>query len=126
MDHAAYGALVLGEDVRSVLRGERSVRLRRDRALKPAPTARQKAGPAAPASADEALFQALRAERARLARAQGVPPYVVFHDSTLLEMASVRPASLRDLRDVQGMGDKKLERYGDAFLAIITASAGPG
>ena len=61
-----------------------------------------------------------------MARAQGVPPYVVFHDSTLLEMASVRPASLRDLRDVQGMGDKKLERYGDAFLAIITASAGPG
>ena len=69
------------------------------------------------------LFQALRAERARLARAQGVPPYVVFHDSTLLEMAAARPASLQELRGCSGMGEKKLERYGAAFLAIIRAAA---
>ena len=115
VDHAAYGALVLGADARSVLRGERTVELRRDRPAKAAAgSVRPKS--AAPAPGSDGLFQALRAERAKLARAQGVPPYVVFHDSTLLEMASRRPGSLQELRTVQGMGEKKLERYGAAFF----------
>jgi ATP-dependent DNA helicase RecQ len=66
-----------------------------------------------------ALFQALRAERSRLAREQGVPPYIIFHDSTLMALASRRPRNLDDLADVPGMGQKKIERYGTALLALI-------
>ena len=123
VDHAAYGALKLGPDVRPVLKGERRLALRRDRDRKPAGSARS-ASPSARAatnlaSRDEALFQALRAERAKLARAQGLPPYVVFHDTTLIELAAQRPTTREALRSVQGMGQVKLDRYGTAFLAVI-------
>src|ERR1700712_3890658 len=70
------------------------------------------------------LFQALRAERARLAKQQGVPPYVVFHDTTLAEMAARRPRDLDAMSTIQGIGTTKLSRYGDAFLAVINAEAG--
>ena len=120
VNHDAYGALMLGEDARSVLRGERAIQLRRDRSLKSAAGSRDILD--APAPGADALFQALRAERARLARAQGVPPYVVFHDSTLIAMAASRPTNLAALRGISGMGEKKLERYGSAFLAVILKS----
>ncbi len=119
VDHTAYGALTLGQGARAVLKGERRLQLRRDPVKLPS-VGRQTKGQA-PGDANP-LFQALRAERARLARQQGVPPYVVFHDSTLLDMAALRPKSLRALRDVQGMGDKKLERYGEAFLAVLLSA----
>jgi ATP-dependent DNA helicase RecQ len=69
------------------------------------------------------LFEALREERRRLAAEAGVPPYVIFHDSTLREIAAVRPASLAELGRLNGVGRTKLERYGDAMLAAV-ASAG--
>ena len=70
---------------------------------------------------DDPLFVALRAERMRLAREQGVPPYVVFHDSTLRDMALLKPRNRDEMAAVQGIGQAKLARYGDAFLAIIAA-----
>ncbi len=121
VDHNAYGALTLGEGSRDLLRGERRFPIRRDRGAKVS-SSLARGRPQAPTPESDALFQALRAERARLARAQSVPPYVVFHDATLLEMASLRPSSLRDLRAIQGMGEKKLDRYGAAFLAVIEAA----
>ncbi|MFX5839709.1 HRDC domain-containing protein, partial [Acinetobacter baumannii] len=71
------------------------------------------------ASADQPLWLALRAKRRELAEAQGVPPYVIFHDSTLLAMIEHMPLSLREMRQIGGIGDSKLERYGDDFLAVI-------
>ena len=69
--------------------------------------------------AGRGLFDALRAKRMEIARAQGVPPYVIFHDKTLAEMASLKPSSRADLAEVSGVGAAKLERYGDVFLAVI-------
>jgi len=65
------------------------------------------------------LFEALRSLRRDLAAEAGVPPYVIFHDSTLREMAIVRPASLTALGEVGGVGSRKLEAYGEAFLEVI-------
>jgi ATP-dependent DNA helicase RecQ len=125
--HDAYGALRVTQAARPILRGEQPVRLRRDkasttkRALKAAAKAR--AGEAATGLEAEAarLFEALRSERGRLAREQGVPPYVIFHDSTLIALASRRPRSLAELSDIPGMGQKKMERYGSAVLAVLSA-----
>ena len=69
-----------------------------------------------------ALFEALRARRASLAKAQGVPPYVIFHDSTLVEMARLRPRSLDELAGITGVGQAKLERYGEPFLEVLRAA----
>jgi ATP-dependent DNA helicase RecQ len=65
------------------------------------------------------LFEALRALRRELAAEAHVPPYVIFHDATLREMAATRPASLTQLAEIPGIGARKLEAYGDAFLAVI-------
>lgn len=70
---------------------------------------------------DERLFQELRALRSGLAKSQGVPPYVIFHDKTLREMVAVRPHDLAALATIAGIGAAKLERYGEQFLAVMTA-----
>ena len=72
----------------------------------------------------KALYEALRAERARMAREQSVPAYVIFHDATLAAIATARPRSLAALREIPGMGRSKIERYGAAVLAAV-AAAGP-
>ena len=72
--------------------------------------------------ADRGLFEALRAWRAETARAQGVPAYVVFHDATLRALAAARPGSLVDLDGISGIGEKKLETYGEAVLEVIGAA----
>ena len=118
-----YGALHLTEAARPILRGERGLEFRRDQ---PA-AGRRRRERAAPATREalegdetaSGLFQALRAARSRLARAQGVPPYVIFHDSTLIALASRRPQSLEALAEIPGMGERKIERYGAAILAIL-------
>ena len=68
---------------------------------------------------EELLFQALRLLRTEIAREQGVPPYVVFHDKTLREMVAHAPKTLDELAQVQGVGEAKLERYGERFLAAL-------
>ena len=69
--------------------------------------------------------EALRAERARLAKQQGVPPYVVFQDVILRAMATVRPQTLDDMMSLPGIGEAKLRRYGEPFLAVITGDPHP-
>jgi ATP-dependent DNA helicase RecQ len=122
-DQEAHGALKLMEEARPVLRGEQKVMLRRD----PPPRRTKKEARAASASElpeeAQALFQQLRAKRAQLAKAQGVPPYVVFHDATLRAMAAGRPQTLEAMGNVPGVGHAKLARYGEAFLSI-TRGAG--
>ena len=72
---------------------------------------------------DDPLWQALKARRLELAREQGVPPYVIFHDSTLLEILERRPQTLDELGRISGVGQAKLARYGDAFLKTLEDAA---
>jgi ATP-dependent DNA helicase RecQ len=126
VDIAGHGGLKLGADCRAVLRGERRVELRRD-SLRPRPGRAEKAkAPRAAAlgNADNALFDALRAKRMTLAKAQGVPPYVIFHDSTLLAMAAAKPRDIDAFAQLPGVGGAKLSRYAQTFLAVIAAHEG--
>ena len=68
---------------------------------------------------EDALFEELRALRREIADREGVPAYVIFHDATLREMAASRPRTPEDLLDVGGVGEKKLEKYGEEFLAAL-------
>ncbi len=68
---------------------------------------------------DQPLFESLRALRRQLAEAQGVPPYVIFHDATLSEMARQRPATPAELARISGVGEGKLARYGEQFLLCV-------
>jgi ATP-dependent DNA helicase RecQ len=115
-----YGALVLTDMSRPLLRGDVMLRLRED------PTApvrsRKRRGAQPVAEEDAGLWNALRVCRKELADAQGVPPYVIFHDATLAEMIAVRPRTTSELLGVSGVGKTKLEKYGDAFLRVIRAA----
>jgi ATP-dependent DNA helicase RecQ len=118
VDLEGYGGLQLTQDSRPVLRGETRLLLRKLR--KPAPRKRQKtAAPSTDATVDESLWQALRSLRRRLAETQGVPAYIIFHDATLLEMAQRRPTDREQLAAISGVGDRKLETYGDEFLRLL-------
>ncbi|RVT41750.1 DNA helicase RecQ [Sphingobium algorifonticola] len=110
-----HGGLMLGPHARPILRGEETVSL----VLPPRRTRRRTARDGAANPSDDPLFDALRACRRELAQEAGVPPYVIFHDSTLREMAQYRPDSLSALGTISGVGTRKLEAYGDAFLAIL-------
>jgi ATP-dependent DNA helicase RecQ len=116
VDLERYGALRLEEKCRPLLRGEQELQLRRD--------VKQKAGKrttktSLPVDVDVALWEALRECRRELAEEQGVPPYVIFHDSTLQEMCITLPQNFAQLNAVSGVGERKLEKYGDAFLLVI-------
>ncbi|UWQ21638.1 DNA helicase RecQ [Jannaschia sp. W003] len=119
-DPERHGALRFMEAARPVLRGEAEVTLRRDTIQKAErrPQVRQLVS-----EEDAPLLSALKAKRRALAEAQGVPAYVVFTDRTLIEMAETRPATLDAMARVSGVGATKLERYGAAFLAIVTGEA---
>jgi ATP-dependent DNA helicase RecQ len=114
-----HGGLMLGPDAKAILKGEAGVSVvvppRKER------TRRQRGAGAgsAPNPVGDPLFDALRALRRELAQEAGVPPYVVFHDSVLREMAASRPTSRSELSRIGGVGTRKLEAYGDAFLALI-------
>ena len=123
VDTAGFGALQLGEGARAVFRHERQVVLRKDQPRRAAETTRRLRNAVDLPEPAAALFDLLRTERSRLARQQGVPPYVIFHDTTLRAMALERPHSLVDMEALPGMGASKLERYGKMFLAVIRAAA---
>ena len=126
VNHELYGALQLTEAAGPVLKGAQTLRLRRDAAAvfkKSARTSRPAGGaPAALSETDDTLWHKLRACRLELAKAQGVPPYVIFHDTTLLEMVRQKPTDRLGLSKISGVGATKMDRYGEAFLAVIRAS----
>ena len=118
-DIDGYGGLKLNKACRPILRGEQAVQLRRDpKAVKKKPKAPKKAAETL-APGDQPLWERLREKRLELCRAQAVPPYVIFHDSTLMEMAAQRPGDPQQMAMISGVGELKLERYGDEFLAVI-------
>ena len=116
-----HGGLMLGSDARAILKGEDSVLIalppKRERASGRTGRRERTGGGVNPLG--DPLFEALRDLRRDLAAEAGVPPYVVFHDSSLREMAQARPASLSALGEVTGVGARKLEAYGEAFLTAI-------
>ena len=121
-DAERYGALRLTPRSRPLLRGEERIRLREDPAAKSVAKRAAKIARAhsyqVPAE-DEPLWEALRELRMSLCREASVPPYVIFHDATLREMVRLRPSSPSELLAVQGVGETKLERYGEAFLEVL-------
>lgn len=111
-----HGGLALGGDAKAILKGEQDVEI----VIPPKRSARRGSrGSATPNPVGDPLFDALREQRRDLAASLGVPPYVIFHDATLREFAQQRPSSLDELSNITGVGAKKLEAYGDAFLSVI-------
>jgi ATP-dependent DNA helicase RecQ len=100
----AYGGLKLTEQARPVLCGEQEVWLRRE---------------AFAGANEDPLWLALKAKRTALAREQGVPPYVIFHDSTLLEILNRKPQTLHEMGQISGVGQAMLAKYGDEFLQVV-------
>jgi ATP-dependent DNA helicase RecQ len=124
VDIEGHGALKLTDACRPVLRAEERLMLRRE--MKPEKKTKKSAVRARTAFAsetDSALWEALRARRLKLAKAQGVPPYVVFHDATLAAMAERRPQSLSEFSEISGVGERKLAAYGAEFLEVILTHA---
>lgn len=118
VDVGGYGGLSIADKSRPVLKGEESLYLRKDpreeKLRKPKSRKRQLA------DEHQALWDALRDCRKRLASQEGVPPYVIFHDAALMEMAEYRPTTAQELLQINGVGDRKLESFGQAFLAVIS------
>jgi ATP-dependent DNA helicase RecQ len=125
VDIEGHGGYRLGENCTSVLRGEETILLREDSLNEKATRSKDKKQKKLKARAtldnseDESLFQALRAHRLELATIQKVPPFVIFHDSTLLEMAKLKPETVLEFGHLSGVGKTKLERYANSFLEVI-------
>ncbi|WP_069861232.1 MULTISPECIES: DNA helicase RecQ [Pseudomonas] len=125
VDLDGYGSLRLTEACRPLLRGEETLALRRD--PKPQRSKSPSSGGASPASQlvrqeEREMWEALRTLRRKLAQEHSVPPYVIFPDATLLEMLRSQPTTLTAMAQVSGVGARKLERYGQAFLDVLTES----
>lgn len=123
IDHQGYGSLLLSEKCRPVLKGEQTIRLNKEIQVKSGGASKSTSKNRKPRfdlnEEDQALWNALRALRKRLADDANVPPYVVFSDATLQEMALRRPMDDGDFISINGVGEKKLERYGRDFLDVI-------
>ncbi|MGG5817893.1 DNA helicase RecQ [Falsiroseomonas sp. HW251] len=111
-----HGEVVLAEEARPILKGERKVMLREEIAKPAGPKAR-----VTPAASGDPLFEKLREWRRTEAQGQAVPPYVIFHDKTLAEIAAAKPRTLDQLAAINGVGGSKLQRYGAAVLRVIAA-----
>jgi ATP-dependent DNA helicase RecQ len=112
-----HGGLLLAGDARAILKGEATLAI-----VRPAAPERKRTRRGQDAAADyphDPLFDALREKRRELAKAAQVPPYVIFHDSVLREMAATRPASRAAMGEIAGVGERKLDLYADAFLEVI-------
>ena len=124
VDVEGFGGLRLEESCRALLRGEEGIALRRDEKTKATKkTKGSKAAAPVSGDIDPALFEALRACRLKLAEDQKVPPYVIFHNTTLEDMCRLRPRTLAEFGMVSGVGERKKEKYGPVFLAVLDATA---
>ena len=122
-DIEAYGGLKLTALSRPVLRSETEMWLRRDNEVVKRKVSKAGRGANAKeayvAVSEDPLWYLLKDKRTELAREQGVPPYLIFHDSTLLEFMNRRPTNLSQMANISGVGQAKLERYGEAFLQVL-------
>lgn len=123
VDMEGYGTLKLNRESQLVLKGQALLQFRYDPKVKKSKkTKTKKLKPRqdfSPSPSSQKLWDKLRACRMKLARVQNVPPYMIFHDKTLKEMVSCLPEDERQMRRVSGVGEAKLERYGDEFLEVI-------
>ncbi len=110
-----YGGLMFGPEARAILKGEEEVAI----VEPPKRERKRRRGGASPNPVGDPLFDALRAKRMELAKDQGVPPYVIFHDSVLRDMTGFKPRTLSALSELPGIGSAKLDRYGEEFLHVI-------
>jgi ATP-dependent DNA helicase RecQ len=125
VDNQAFGAIKLEESARAIFKRERAVMFRRDRDAK----VRKALKGVKPQRADmdagtEMLFEVLRTERMTISKGMGVAPYVVFPDATLIAMATVRPSTIGEMANIPGVGEAKLNRYGQRFLDLIADNPG--
>lgn len=130
VDIEGYGGLKLTEAARPVLKGQQEVWLRRDVEPTKRKTSKAERGSrlreAFAGANEDPLWLALKAKRTELAREQGVPPYVIFHDSTLLEILNRKPQTLTEMAQISGIGQAKLAKYGDEFLQVVEGEARRG
>ena len=118
VDFEGFGAFKLTEKCRPILRSEETLMLRKD--IAPEKGKRKKANKKAVAQGkDSELWEALRAKRREIADDQDVPPFVIFHDATLMAMIDEKPTDLKQMSYISGVGEKKLELYGDKFLEVL-------
>lgn len=110
-----HGGLMFGPEARAILKGEAEVAI----VEPPVRERKKRRSGSSPNPVGDPLFDALRAKRMQLAKDQGVPPYVIFHDSVLRDMTGFKPRSLTALAELPGIGAAKLEKYGNPFLAVI-------
>lgn len=125
-DSEGHNTLALTERAAPVLKGAERVEFRFEqepaKKVRKVGAAKGRGAPGAAGGAEDELFERLRALRTEFAKAAGVPPYVVFHDATLREMALLRPTTLAQLAQLPGIGEKKLERYGPRFLELLRSA----
>ncbi len=119
VDIDGHGSLRLTDQCRPLLRGEQRLMLRKDRKKEPKQKPAHSRRSSFVSDSDRRLWEALRNLRKECADQQGVPPYVVFHDATLMQMAELRPRTLSEFKEISGVGQHKLERYGEQFVALI-------
>jgi len=126
VDHESYSALKLTDEARPVLRGEQKVQLRQYQKPVKQKRSSSRSGYVETdlSAAEQVLFEKLRWWRMETARKHNVPAYVIFHDSTMREIAKANPGSLDDLRGVTGVGEKKLETYGAEIIALMAELSG--
>jgi ATP-dependent DNA helicase RecQ len=124
VDMERFGALRLEEKCRPLLRGEEMLELRKDQRQKRGRSAKQLTKTPLPPDTDIALWEALRECRRQFAEELGVPPYMIFHDSTLQDMCLLQPKDLETFALVSGVGQRKLEKYGPAFTRVIADHLG--
>jgi ATP-dependent DNA helicase RecQ len=118
VDIASFGALRLGPSCTPLMKGEANIFFRKMQ--KKTPNAKKEKGEKPKTGApDNGLFDALKALRLQLSREHGVPPYVIFHDRTLIELAEHRPNSLEAMSTLHGVGEHKLKKYGEVFLQAL-------
>ncbi|MBL4666503.1 MAG: HRDC domain-containing protein, partial [Sneathiella sp.] len=118
-DIEGFGGLSLNEKCRPLLRAEETFSTRKYVSPKKQRNETRITAPVNPE--DMSLYESLKALRLEIAKDGNIPPYVVFHDKTLLEMANLKPTSLTAFAEIQGVGDSKLKRYGNQFLEILKA-----
>lgn len=119
IDLSGYGSIHLTEKSLPILKGEQTIALRKDPEITRKKSVKRGVKSDAGMLPQDELWQALKRKRLSLAQEQGVPPYVIFHDKTLLELHDRKPVTLREFADISGVGESKLERYGQLFIDVI-------
>ena len=114
-----YGALALTDSARSLLKGELALQLRKDTAQPKLKQPKSGSKGSGVSPEDETLWNNLRECRKALADQFNIPPYMIFHDATLMEMMELHPTTQSDMLKLNGVGDAKLEKYGSAFLEVL-------